>query len=295
MKICSSHGFTLENTPGVDEIQPKAQGMKGKKVNFDLFEKSEKYGDIKLKEPKPQSKSKRVDLGAAAPDAQTQFVGAGSNNNPENMDEFIEFDFDNDDQDHETLAYNHRLRRKLRRALDYAEVQKELLVRERTIEYLKSKDREVPEVLRSARRPQNKKGHRILESGKFETPKQERVRARVELTEFNNFMKVLRRQAKETAIYAGLKKYAEATGQQPVEISTESSTMDVKPVSSDINGEAVPREEGGASDTEDDSFSDTEEEAVSDAELMSEAGSASDTSMLSDSDSGRRKRRKTKR
>ena len=61
-------------------------------------------------------------------------------------------------------------------------------------------------------KPLNVKGHRILDNGRVETAKQERVRARMELTEFNSNMKVLRRQAKEAAIYAGLKKHAELTG-----------------------------------------------------------------------------------
>ena len=126
-------------------------------------------------------------------------------------DEFIKLDVGHG-QDFQTLNFNHKLRRKLRRAIDNAESRKEMLVRERTIEYFKNRGDDVPPILLTSLKPLNVKGHRILDNGKLETAKQERVRARMELTEFNLQMKVLRRQAKDAAVYAGLKKHAVLTG-----------------------------------------------------------------------------------
>lgn len=52
----------------------------------------------------------------------------------------------------------------------------------------------------------------ILENGGTEPAKQERVRARPELAEFNKASKVLGRQAKQCAMEAGLRKHAASTG-----------------------------------------------------------------------------------
>ena len=208
--LCASMGFTIENTPGTEEVKPKALGMKGVDVDFDAIERADKPGDIRLKQPKTPKKSHRVDLSTAAGEATAEYVSTMSQK-VENDEEFIKFDVGHG-QDFQTLNYNHKLRRKLRRAIDNAQAQKEILVRERTIEYLKERVEEVPSILLTPLKPLNVKGHRILDNGKLETAKQERVRARMELAEFNLQMKVLRRQAKEVAVYAGLKKYAILTG-----------------------------------------------------------------------------------
>lgn len=211
LEVCASLGFTVENTEGTSEIQPKALGMKGVHVDFDKIEKTEKYGDIQLKQPTTKASSKRVDLSEIASDQHAQYIGRTEGENAGTNDDFMQLDV-GCDYEHQVLNFNHRTRRKLRRAIDNAEIQREILVRERAIEHLKSKGLDIPPQLYTRPKPLNVKGHRIMEDGGLETDKQERVRARVELTEFNNHMRVLRRQAKEAAIYAGLKKHAELTG-----------------------------------------------------------------------------------
>ena len=108
--------------------------------------------------------------------------------------------------------YNHKLRRKLRRAIDNAEIRKEMLVRQRALDYCGDKHIEVPPELKTPYKPINFRGQIILENGTLETAKQERVRARMELAEFDTQMRILRRQAKKAAIYAGLRKHAELIG-----------------------------------------------------------------------------------
>ena len=211
LDLCQALGFTIENTPGTDEIKPKALGMKGVDVDFDAIEKSDRQGDIRLKKPTANSSSKRVDLSKAAKSGKVEYISTGPNEAQDEGNEFIEFEV-GQGQEYQTLNFNHKVRRKLRRAIDNAEIKKEMLVRDQTIAHLKEKGEEVPPILLTQLKPLNVKGHRILDNGKVETAKQERVRARMELTEFNSNMKVLRRQAKEAAIYAGLKKHAELTG-----------------------------------------------------------------------------------
>jgi len=232
MELCASLGFTLENTEGVLDIKPKALGMKGQEVDFDAIEPSDKAGTIRLKDPslaqqqqqqKPKN-PKRVDLGGISGNARPLIPAARNRHSIKAEDEastngadFLKLDIgpDNDDSNHhQVLSYNHRLRRKLRRALDNCLIAQETLVREACIAHLQKShpDAPIPPILKTAYKPTNTRGARILESGALETAKQERVRARVELAEFNKYMKVLRRQAKQKAIEAGLRKHAEATG-----------------------------------------------------------------------------------
>lgn len=238
MELCASLGFTLENTEGVPDIKPKALGMKGQEVDFDAIEPSDKAGTIRLKDPslaqqqqhKPKN-PKRVDLGGISGNARPLIPAPRKHNpiqaaeEPASADgaDFLKLDLgpDNDDANphhHEALSYNHRLRRKLRRALDSCLIAQQTLVREACIAHLHktSPDAPLPPILKTAYKPLNARGARILERGALETAKQERVRARVELAEFNKYMKVLRRQAKQKAVEAGLRKYAEATGRVEV-------------------------------------------------------------------------------
>ena len=278
LAFCETLGFTLENTPGVEEIQPKAQGMKGVEVDFSMIEKSEKFGDIQAKKRNPN----RVDLGQAAPESMAKYVG-GVSTEYQGEEEFIKFDV-GDEQDAQILNYNHRLRRKLRRAIDNAEIAREMLVRENAIKSLEDQGREVPDVLKTAPKALNVKGHRILENGKLETPKQERVRSRVELTEFNVNMKVLRRQAKEAAIFAGLKKYAEVTGQIPVSAEAGESEPNTTENNTASLGLTKPGNDKKTSSSDTIGGSYTEQEVSGDREDAgsSETDSDSDTSMSSD-------------
>ena len=209
MRRCEALGFTLQNTPGVDEIKPRAMGMKGHEVDFDTIEKGGQRSEIK-----PKTSTKRVDLSSAPQYVQAEYIPTRQGSDQERPEDFIQLDV-GEGQGFETLNYNHKLRRKLHRAIERAEVGKEMLVRQRALSHYNEKEGDAPAVLHTGTRAVNVKGQRILENGILETAKQERVRTRIELAEFNNQMRVLRRQAKETATYAGLRKYAEVVGRIP--------------------------------------------------------------------------------
>lgn len=230
LDCCTALGFTVANTSGTDEIKPKALGMKGVEVDFNAIEAGATRSTIKSK-----TNSKRVDLGSISKDEKATYVGTGNRGDNGDAEDFITLDV-GEGQDHETLNYNHKLRRKLRRAIDDAEIRKETLVRQHAIDYYKDKGMEPPAELLTPYKPLNVKCARILENGTLETAKQERVRARMELAEFNTQMRVLRKQAKEAAIYAGLKKYAELTGRIPtVEDKDEVKDQVNKPTTEEPN------------------------------------------------------------
>lgn len=226
MQLCASIGFTLQNTPGVADIKPKALGMKGVEIDFDAIEPAEKAGTIRLKDPSTQPSKpknpKRVDLGGISGNARS-LIPSQRSSGPQKADAqdedgldtsgFIKLDVGSDHH-HQELSYNHRLRRKLRRALDNCLIAQETLVRDRAIAYYEDLSVPIPPILKTSYKPVNNKGSRILENGTLETAKQERVRQRVDLADFNKNMKVLRRQAKSQAIEAGLRKHAEVTGKQ---------------------------------------------------------------------------------
>lgn len=206
---CARLGFTLANTPGVDKIKPRALGMKGIEVDFDAIEIDESQSITKS-----GTNKKRVDLGEVPKDARTDYIPTGVPGNSEEQEEFIKFDV-GEGQDFESLSYNNKLRRKLRRAIDGAEVRKELLVRQRALDHYVRKSAVPPAVLLTPPKPLNVSGQRILENGILETAKQERVRTRMELAEYNRAARVLRKQAKQVAVEAGLRKHAELTGRLP--------------------------------------------------------------------------------
>ena len=206
LDCCAALGFTLANTTGVDEIKPRALGMKGVEVDFDAIEIGETRSDVRSKKA-----NSRVNLGDVPDHAKAEYISRGQRSEDEEPEDFIRLDV-GEGQDFETLNYNHKLRRKLRRAIDNAEIRKEMLVRQRALDHCNEKNIEVPSELKTPYKPINAKGQRILDNGTLETAKQERVRARMELAEFNTQMRILRKQAKEAAIYAGLRKHAELTG-----------------------------------------------------------------------------------
>jgi len=215
MDLAAAFGFTLENTEGVNDIKPKALGMKGMEVDFDALELGDTLNDVRPRGAAQAStlKRKRVDLSAAAAATENLVISTGDRNGGD-PGEFIKLDV-GEGQDYEALIYNHKLRRKLRRAIEAANVKKELLVRERAIEYFKELDLEPPEELSTPTRPIHLRGDRALEDGTLETAKAERVRLRLELAEFNKAARVLRKQAKEIAMTAGLRVHAEMTGKIP--------------------------------------------------------------------------------
>ena len=183
--------------------------MKGIEVDFDAIEVGESRSEVK-----PKKASGRVNLGGVPDHAKAEYISANQQIEDREPEDFIKLDF-GQGQDFETLNYNHKLRRKLRRAIDNAEIRKEMLVRQRALDYCEDKNMEIPPELRTPYKTINMKGHRILENGTLETAKHERVRTRMELAEFNTQMRILRRQAKEAAIYAGLRKHAELMGKIP--------------------------------------------------------------------------------
>ncbi|KAL8941585.1 MAG: hypothetical protein Q9211_001768 [Gyalolechia sp. 1 TL-2023] len=213
LDLCGTLGFTIANTPGTGDIKPRALGMRGKEVSFDVIKAPDYPGDAK------QKSNKRIDLGGAAGEAQENLPPTQDHTNITADHEFIKLDI-GPGQDYEALNYNHKLRRKLRRALENAQVQKEMLVRQRAIEYLHMNGLKPPAELKTDGKPVNVRGIRILENGAIETAKQERVRARLDLAEFNQASRVLRKQAKQCAIEAGLRKHAELTGRLPLKTSS---------------------------------------------------------------------------
>ena len=230
---CEALGFTLNNTPGVDEIKPRALGMKGVEIDFDAIDIGESRSDVK-----PKLKPKRVNLADAPKDTKAEYIPASRHDDEEegDVEEYIKLDV-GEDQGFETLNYNHRLRRKLRRALDNAEIRKEMLVRQRALDHYKEIGIEAPPELSTPLKPLNVRGQRILENGMIETSKQERVRARMELTEFNAQMRILRKQAKDAAIYAGLRMHAELLGR--IHTPNDSSSIEQSETMPFPHGEAL--------------------------------------------------------
>ncbi|KAI9674667.1 MAG: hypothetical protein M1817_001570 [Caeruleum heppii] len=217
---CAELGFALENVEGVAEVQPKVLGMKGVEMDFEAFEARTKTSKVGTKNGKsdPKSrmvKSNRVDLSLVSDERRARMLQPEAEQADAYPGDFVSLDVGGG-PDHQELNYNHKLRRKVHRAIEAAQIEKETLVRQKTIEYCEANNLEVPVELKTRAKAVSEKGRRILEDGRLETDKQERVRSRLELTEFNKAAKVLRRQAKERATEAGLRKFAELTGRLPV-------------------------------------------------------------------------------
>ena len=214
LKVCADLGFTLENVEGVDDIKPRALGMKGQEVPFDKLEMvGERPSGLKVRgeEQREKPRGNRVDLGAIpSEDMVFDVTNTFRGNADASMNaNFVELGSGEAGQDYEALNYNHKLRRKLRRALESAQVRKELLVREKAIAHCEENGIPVDPILLTQGKPKNVKGQRTMPDGQLETSKQERVRSRVELIEFNRWAKILRRQAKEQSIEAGIRIYLE--------------------------------------------------------------------------------------
>ena len=214
MEICEGLGCTIANTPGTDQIAPRLLGMKGQHVDFNDLDFGEGYIDIRLKSQshreKPTIKSNRVDLSAIPSQAHTVIAGEEAEDGVADGGDFIQLDI-GEGREYQSLNLNHRLRKKIRRAVDRVQLQKELLVRSRVKFLLREMGVAVPPELSSYGRPRHIRGHRVLDSGILETDKKARIRQRVELAEFNRAAKVLRKQAKRHAVEAGLRAYAIAT------------------------------------------------------------------------------------
>ncbi len=279
LDCCAALGFTLANTNGVDDIKPRALGMRGIEVDFDAIEVGESRSDVK-----PRKANGRVNLGGLPDHAKVEYISTSQRSVDGEPEDFIKLDT-GEGQDFETLNYNHKLRRKLRRAIDNAEIRKEILVRQRALDYCNDRNIEIPSELMTPYKPINIKGQRILENGTLETAKQERVRARMELAEFNLQMRILRKQAKDAAIYAGLRKHAELIGKIPSsDPPVEQGEADSAEQSSGhadvmtVLGDSLPTAATGAADTgmkrsqaesEDSSPRDTDDQLAQDSGALS--------------------------
>ena len=197
---CAQLGFTLGNTPGVDEIKPLFKGMKG----IGKSRNTSKSGANK----------KRVDLDEVPNHVQTNYIPTGVLGNSEEQEEFIKLDV-GESQEYESMQNNGKLTRKIRRAINDAQLRKELLVRQRALNHYAGKSERPPAVLLTPPKPFNLAGRRILENGALETANQERVRKRKEDSEKVRAARVLRKQAKQVAREAALRKHAELTGRLP--------------------------------------------------------------------------------
>ena len=226
MEVCAELGFTLDNVEGVADIKPKALGMKGQEVDFGILEIGNRPSELRIKDEKRaqelkdgKAKGNRVDLSKVADESKTKVLTSDGATPAGLEGDFVSLDFGGamGGPQFEALNYNHKLRRKLHRAIEAAQIQKELLVRAKAKEHCESKGIEVPPELAAEYKPIKLAGRRILEDGTLETEKQERVRKRLELAEYNKAAKVLRQQAKAEAIEAGLRLFAELTGKKPVD------------------------------------------------------------------------------
>jgi hypothetical protein len=224
LEAAAALGFTPENVEGLDEIQPRTVGMKGVHVDFSKLEyDGDRPSGLKVLDDEPREKPKgnRVDLGAVPDESQASSVFArnsasGPNASALGQQDFVGFGKEVE-QGHEAQAlnYNHKVRRKLRRAMEGAKIRREILVRSKAIEHCEKNGLAIPAALKTPERPISTRGQRTLPSGVLETAKQERTRAKVELTEFNKQARVLRKQAKEMAIEAGIRIYLELMGRIP--------------------------------------------------------------------------------
>lgn len=179
LDYCTDLGFTTSNTVGVDEIRPRALGIKGKEVNFDAVRFRNPPNGVRTK-----PKRTRVDLGDAPVVAQTEIIPACLEECEGKTEEFIKLDV-GEGQDFETLNYNHKMRRKLLRAIENAELRKETLVRQRALCHYKQHGIEPPVDFNTPLKVHNIKGQRILEDESIETARQKRMHARMELAEYN--------------------------------------------------------------------------------------------------------------
>ena len=224
LEAAAALGFTFENVEGLDEIQPQSGGMKGVHVDFSKLEyDGDRPSGLKILDQQPREKARgnRVDLGAVPDESRASSVFAqnsasGANATALGQQDYVGFGKEAEDgREAQALSYNHKVRRKLRRAMEGAKIRREMVVRAKAIEHCEKNGVEVPAALKTPERPISIRGQRALPSGVLETAKQERTRAKVELTEFNKQARVLRKQAKEMAVEAGIRVYLELMGRIP--------------------------------------------------------------------------------
>ena len=208
---CAQLGFTLANTSEVEHIKPQALKLEDVEVNFDTVDVGKNRGSITARQYQGT-----ISLGNAAKETETKFIinAQGYDQTDGVGENYIELAA-GEGKVFATPEYNDMLQQKLRRAIEKAEIRKEELVRERALNFYSDEGLEIPPELKTTLKTINSKGQSILENGTLETSKQERLRAKSALAEFNSQMRLLRKQAKNAALYAGLRKHAELTGKIP--------------------------------------------------------------------------------
>lgn len=299
MEFCKHHGFTIENTEGTSDIKPRVLGMKGKELDVDRLEEVLHAAEEKLRAQRADEakygkhNSHRVDLSKVKDEADTIFVGAGEGDAGGMDGDFVAFDFGDNDEPvaDDDVNYNHKMRRKLNRAIIAAQIKKENLVRAKTLAYCKEKGLDIPEEFTASHRPCKLLNRRMLINGTIETAKQERVRRRVETAKYNELARAFRktckasqREAEVKAQQAILEKYKAERLEKGLPIDD----LETNPPWAEHHSEKskrVLREKkkqqamkGGkkkGSDSDDSSSDDSDDSADSDSPKKSEKPSAS--------------------
>src|SRR4051812_28031190 len=119
-------------------------GMKGVEVDFDMLEVGQTPSCVQVK----QNRNNRVNLRAAPLESKAKLLPVGEETPAEAPGESVSLDI-GEGQDFEAINYNHKTRRKLRRALEAAEIAKEMVVRKAALEYCQENDIEPPEELKT--------------------------------------------------------------------------------------------------------------------------------------------------
>lgn len=219
MAFCNSLGFTIENTEGAKDIKPRVLGMKGKELDIDNLESVLRAAEEKLAAEKADlekygdHRAGRVDLGKVQDESKATLILGSGEADQSGMDgDFISFDVDDNDEPvaEDDVNYNHKMRRKLNRAILGAQIKKENLVRARALAHCKANGIEVQTGFTAAHQPVKLDNHRMLIDGSMETAKQERIRKRVETAKYNELARAFRKIAKAA------QKAAEEKAQQEI-------------------------------------------------------------------------------
>ena len=97
LEYCAALGFTLTNTTGVDDIKPRALGMKGIEVDFDAIEIGGSRGDVK-----PKKANSKVNLDHVPDHKKAEYMSTGQRLEGGELEDFIELDV-GEGRDLETL------------------------------------------------------------------------------------------------------------------------------------------------------------------------------------------------
>ena len=122
--------------------------MKDVEVDFDMLGVGQTSSGVQVK----QNRNNRVNLGAVPLESEAKLHRVGGETPAESPGEFISLDV-GEGQDFEAINYNHKTRRKLRRALEAAEIAKEMVVRKAALGHYQKNDIKPPEELKTLYKP----------------------------------------------------------------------------------------------------------------------------------------------